>query len=69
MTTTETTPKLVAPLSNRVKSFLWRLGMMLVATALDFTAKNLTDFDLSTQTTVILGLILGEVSKFIANRK
>lgn len=35
----------------------------MIVVALDFTAKNLADFNLPDEMTLILGLILGEVSK------
>jgi hypothetical protein len=55
-------------LKNRLKSFVWRLGMMLLAVVVDFTLKNLTALDLGANTTVVLGLLLGEVSKYL-NKK
>jgi hypothetical protein len=55
-------------LEKRLKSFAWRLGMMLLAVTLDFTAKNLGDFEISDEITVILGLVLGEVSKLLNSR-
>jgi len=54
-------------LKNRLKSFGWRLGMMLVAVIIDFTLKNLSTLDLGQNTTVVLGLLLGEASKYISN--
>ena len=56
-------------LKNRLKSFGWRLGMMLVAVIIDFTLKNLSTLDLGQNTTVVLGLLLGEVSKYLNTRK
>lgn len=55
--------------SNRFKSFYWRLGMMIVATTVAFLSENIADFGLSTQTTVVLGLILGELSKYMNTKK
>lgn len=55
-------------LTKRLRSFAWRLGMVLVAVALDFTAKNLADFEISDDYTVVIGLLLGEVSKWITNK-
>lgn len=48
---------------GRVKSLLWRVGMMALALVVDFLIQNLTAFNLSDQVIVILGLVLGEVSK------
>jgi hypothetical protein len=42
--------------------------MMVLATFIDFVLVNLSDFQLGTQSTVVLGLILGEVSKYINNK-
>ena len=54
-------------LSNRFKSFYWRLGMMFLAGFIDLIINSLSDLQISSQMTVILGLILGEVSKGINN--
>jgi hypothetical protein len=56
-----------AQLSKRLQSFAWRLGMVLLAAAIDYTATNLGIFELDDTTTVVLGLVLGEVSKFLNN--
>jgi len=52
-------------LKNRLKSFGWRLGMMVAAVIVDQLLVELSLFDLGTSTTVILGLVLGEVSKYL----
>ncbi len=54
-------------LKNRLKSFGWRLGMMIAAVVVDQLLVELASFNLSASTTVILGLVLGEVSKLIHN--
>ena len=51
----------------RLKSFLWRAGMMLLALTIDFAFNNLGFFNLSPQVTVVVGLVLGEISKQINN--
>lgn len=56
-------------LKNRLKSFGWRLGMMLVAVIIDFTLENLSTFELGANTTVVLGLLLGEASKYLNTRE
>ncbi len=56
-------------LKKRSKSFLWRVGMMLVAVFIDFALTNLELFELSAQVTTILGLVLGEVSKYLNTPK
>jgi len=53
--------------SKRFKSFYWRTGMMALAGFLALVVENLTVLELSPQLTVILGLVLGEVSKQIMN--
>ena len=55
-------------LSSRVKSLAWRLGMMFIAGGIQFIADNLVSLEISTQATVVLGLILGELSKYLNNR-
>lgn len=56
-------------LLNRGKSFLWRAGMMLAAIAVDFGVQSLGDFNLSPEVVVVLGLVLGEVSKYLNSKK
>lgn len=46
-------------------SFAWNFGMMAVAFALDFTAKNLGIFNLPEEAIVVLGLILARISKVV----
>lgn len=55
--------------SNRFKSFYWRTGMMILATFIDFTIANLADFQLDPQYTILLGLGLGELSKYLNSKK
>jgi len=54
-------------LIKRLKSLGWRLLAMLVAVSINFMLENLTELQLSESTTVVLGLILGEVSKQLNN--
>jgi hypothetical protein len=54
-------------LIKRLKSLGWRLLAMLVAVTINFMLENLTELQLSESTTVVLGLILGEVSKQLNN--
>jgi hypothetical protein len=53
--------------NSRVKSFLWRTGMMILAVVIDQVIILISDVGLTTQAVVILGLILGEISKMINN--
>lgn len=52
-------------IQNRLKSLLWRAGMLLLAMLVDFAIASLGDFNLPNGWTVLLGLILGEVSKYL----
>ena len=52
-------------LIKRLKSFLWRTGMMGVAAALAFALDNINMLELSPLGTTLLGLFLGEVSKYV----
>jgi len=55
-------------LKPRLKSFLWRIGMMFVAGGVEVLIQVLSDVDFDSEWTVVLGLILGEVSKYL-NKK
>lgn len=54
-------------LKKRLKSLAWRAGMMAVAVLIDGLISNLGLFEIEPQYTVILGLILGEISKAVKN--
>ena len=54
---------------KRLKSFAWRTGMMVLATLVAFLLENLSLLDLNPQVTVVMGLILGEVSKYLNTQK
>lgn len=53
---------------NRLKSFAWRLGMMTAAAVVAFVLENLELLELNPQVTVVVGLVLGEVSKYLNTR-
>lgn len=55
-------------LIKRSKSLVWRAGAMLAVLLVDFVAENLGLFDMPGSLSVLLGLVLGEVSKFL-NKK
>jgi hypothetical protein len=55
-------------LVSRIKSLIWRTGMMGLAVAIDSAIAGLSDLQMSSAVTVILGLLLGELSKYL-NRK
>ena len=55
-------------LVKRIKSLAWRGGMVALAAFIAFVAKNLGDFEMNEQITVLLGLVLGELSKFLNSK-
>lgn len=50
---------------TRVKSFLWRLAGMIGVAVLGFIGDNLGLFNLNPQVAVVLGLVVGEVTKWL----
>jgi hypothetical protein len=54
---------------NRLKSFAWRLGMMALALTSTFLLENLDLLQLAPEAKIILGLLLGELSKFLNTKK
>lgn len=52
---------------NRFKSLLWRAGMVAFAAGISWVLNNLSMLSLSPTLTVVIGLVLGEVSKQINN--
>jgi hypothetical protein len=56
-------------LKNRLKSLLWRGGMMALAAFVAFIAQNLDGLQLPVWVITILGLALGEVSKYLNTQK
>lgn len=50
---------------NRLKSFLWRSGMMVAAFSVAFLMDNVDLLELGPFWTTTLGLFLGEVSKYL----
>ena len=56
-----------AETKKRLKAFAWHTGMMTVAFAIDAATKNLGILNMPEQVTVLLGLALGQASKYVAN--
>lgn len=54
-------------LSKRLKTFLWSLGWMIVAACIDFALENLGLLNMPGEVTIVIGLILTQVSKFVKN--
>lgn len=52
-------------LLKRLKSFTWRLAMAVVAFAVSWVLANLELLELSETATIILALVLGEISKYL----
>lgn len=50
---------------KRLKSFFWRLSGMVVVAVLAFVIDNATLLEIPPYLVVILGLILGEVTKYL----
>ncbi len=50
---------------TRTKSLLWRAGMMAIAGGVAYVAEHLAGIGLPPIATAILGLLLGEVSKYL----
>jgi len=55
-------------LLKRIKSLLWRGAMLALAFFIAWIIENLSALELSTTATTILGLVLGEVSKWVNNQ-
>ena len=53
---------------NRLKSLVWRVLWMVVAVGLGFLAENLNLFGFSPAFVGIVGLVLGEISKYVNNK-
>lgn len=59
-----------AILVKRSKSLLWRIAMMSLSVIVTFGLENLELLEVPPAATLLLGLVLGEVSKWLAkNRK
>jgi hypothetical protein len=56
-------------LNKRFKTFLWSLGWMIIAACIDFALQNLGLLSKPGEVTIILGLVLTQVSKFVKNKK
>lgn len=55
-------------LSKRVKSWLWRASIMALTAGVDMLLESYTSLHLQPYITVALGLVLGEVSKYLHNK-
>lgn len=50
---------------KRLKSLAWRVGIMALTAIIAFAIQNLGLFNIPAQIQVLIGLILGEVSKYL----
>jgi hypothetical protein len=55
-------------LVKRIKSFMWRGAMLGIAAFVDYALANLGVLELPTLVTAVLGLGLGELSKYLNTR-
>ena len=53
--------------STRFKSFYWRVGMMVLAAFLNAVSSNIGLLQIGGQWVVVIGLVLGEISKAVNN--
>lgn len=51
--------------TKRLKSLIWRGAMMGIAFALTAIANNISSLNIDPQTAVFIGLVLGEISKYL----
>jgi len=52
-------------LKSRIKSLVWRTGMMVAVVVLSFVVDNATELQVPSYITVFAGLIAGEISKYL----
>lgn len=50
---------------KRLQSFFWRLGMMVLAVIVNYSITYVSGLKISPEFTVLLGLIGGEISKYL----
>lgn len=53
---------------KRIKSLLWRAGAVALIAFLGFIAENLGATGMGAQWVVFIGLVLGEVTKYLNNQ-
>lgn len=56
-------------LLKRVKSFTWRLAMVTLIFVFEWVSSNVGLLELDPQVTVVLGLIAGEISKYLNTKQ
>jgi hypothetical protein len=53
--------------STRLKSFLWRAGAVGLVAIVGYAQTEITNFQLSDTALVLIGLVLGEITKALNN--
>lgn len=53
--------------STRLKSFLWRAGAVGLVAIVGYTQTEITNLQLSETSIVLIGLVLGEITKALNN--
>lgn len=53
--------------STRLKSFLWRAGAIGLVAIIGYAQQEITNLQLNETTVVVIGLILGEITKALNN--
>lgn len=56
-------------LKKRLFSLAWRIGAMVTAAGIGFVVENATELGVPSYAVALLGLVLGEVTKFINSTK
>ena len=56
-------------LKNRLFSLSWRVVAMIMAAGIGFAVENATELGIPSYGVVLLGLVLGEVTKFLNSTK
>lgn len=54
---------------KRINSLIWRLGWMIAAAIVSWLLLMITEWKIPADIQVLLGLILGEISKFIRDNQ
>lgn len=64
-----TTPKEQSQWKKRLYSFLWRLSAYAIVAVANYTVENITDLGLDEPYTIIIALVLGEITKYLNTGK
>jgi hypothetical protein len=53
---------------KRLKSFFWRMGGMMASSSMAFTIAELTAWNPNSVATIFVGLVFGEVTKYLNSK-